>query len=67
LRAVTLQNVEAVRLLVDCPIVNMNIQDTESGYTALHRVREIRDSNDPVGTVFGILGHCLGDSEAKRL
>ena len=40
LRAVSLQNIEAVRLLVDCPLVNVNIRDTESGYTALHRVSQ---------------------------
>lgn len=29
--------VEIVQLLVDCPQVNVNVRDRESGWTALHR------------------------------
>nr|AET35421.1 ArbB [Syzygites megalocarpus] len=35
--AVTWNRVEIVQLLVDCMLVNVNLQDRENGWTALHR------------------------------
>ncbi|KAG1467205.1 hypothetical protein G6F56_004539 [Rhizopus delemar] len=35
--AATWNRVEIVQLLVDCPLVNVNLQDRENGWTALHR------------------------------
>ncbi|TPX64968.1 hypothetical protein SpCBS45565_g05506 [Spizellomyces sp. 'palustris'] len=35
--AVASGNVEAVNIILQCPKLNVNMQDTESGYTALHK------------------------------
>ncbi|KND02644.1 uncharacterized protein SPPG_01731 [Spizellomyces punctatus DAOM BR117] len=35
--AVASGNVEAVNIILQCPKLNVNVQDTESGYTALHK------------------------------
>ncbi|KAI9317654.1 hypothetical protein BX666DRAFT_1857499 [Dichotomocladium elegans] len=35
--AATWNRIDMVRLLLDCPSVNVNVQDRENGWTALHR------------------------------
>lgn len=35
--AVTWNRVEMAKALIDCPSVNVNLQDRENGWTALHR------------------------------
>ncbi len=38
LESVAQGDTESVEILVDCPIVDVNAQDDESGYTPLHKV-----------------------------
>lgn len=35
--AATWNRVEIAKLLIDCPLVDVNLQDRENGWTALHR------------------------------
>ncbi|KAI8139555.1 hypothetical protein BJV82DRAFT_563737 [Fennellomyces sp. T-0311] len=35
--AATWNRVEIAKILIDCPLVNINLQDRENGWTALHR------------------------------